>query len=62
MKNIFKTRYRIVIDKFAGFTAQFRYWWMPFYLQLGGVNTHITADRCEAYIRLYMNNPVRYIS
>ena len=35
----FRTRYRIVLDTYSGFEAQYRPWWSPCYLQIGGTNT-----------------------
>ena len=47
---MFKTRYRIVGDRYAGYEAQYKLWWLPFWLQMG-INTHMTADAAEAFIR-----------
>ena len=47
MRRIFRTRHRVVRDGFLGFEAQFRYWWMPFYMQMwhtGMTNTHRTVE------------------
>lgn len=42
--NFFKTKYRIVSDNFAGFEAQFKVWWFPFWIQCFGVNTRATLE------------------
>jgi hypothetical protein len=47
---MFETRYRIVRDHFAGYEVQFRYWWMPFYLQ-GKVNTHPSLEKAKEYVK-----------
>lgn len=42
--------YRIVKDRYAGYEAQFRYWWLPIWWQCGPLcNTHATIDRAEAF-------------
>lgn len=40
-------KYRVVVDCYAGYEAQVRYCWWPFWLQLDGCNTHNTFR--EAY-------------
>lgn len=49
----FRTRYRIVTDKFCGYEAQFRWWWMPFYMEMGFTNTHTTVERARSFIASY---------
>jgi len=48
--NIFKTKYRIVKDNFAGYEAQFRYWWMPFWKQINFTNTSSTIENAKKII------------
>lgn len=36
---MFKTKWRVVMDGYCGYEVQFRYWWMPFYMQYG-INSH----------------------
>lgn len=43
----FKTKYRIVEDGYAGYEAQFKYWWMPFWKQIGWTNTSSSIERAE---------------
>jgi hypothetical protein len=53
LADLFRTRYRVVGDRYLGFEAQFRYWWMPFYMQMWGAgpaNTHRTVDDAERFI------------
>jgi len=47
---VFRTRYRIVVDHYAGYEAQFRYWWMPYYMMVGGLNTCSTIRTAEDLI------------
>ena len=49
MDGFFKTRYRIVRDRYAGYEVQWRYWWMPFYVQ-GATNTHCSLASAQRYI------------
>lgn len=49
----FKTRIRVVRDRYAGHEVQFRHWWMPFYFQLGGTNTHRTLEEAICYAQNY---------
>ena len=51
--NIFRTRYRIVKDDYAGYEAQYRHWWMPFYIQVNGVNTRPTLEACRKLIEFH---------
>ena len=48
--DFFKTRYRVVSDKYCGFEAQYRHWWMPFYLQCFGTNTSSTLEGAKFVI------------
>ena len=48
---VFRTRYRIVTDAYAGFEIQFRYWWMPFWMQLDIINTYSTLEAAEDHIK-----------
>ena len=50
-----ETRYRIVTDEYLGYEVQWRYWWMPFYVQ-GAMNAHRTVDDAENYI-VYLRKP-----
>ncbi len=48
-----KNRYRIVSDDYAGYEVQIKRWWFPFWIQCGLCNTHLSADRAEAYARAH---------
>lgn len=41
--------YRIVTDDFAGYEAQWRAWYWPFWTQIGFCNTHPSADAAEQF-------------
>lgn len=32
---MFKTKWRIVTDDYAGYEVQYRWWWCPFWVQAG---------------------------
>jgi hypothetical protein len=49
-------RYRVVRDYYSGYETQiFRFWW-PFWVQVGGTNTHSTAAKAEAFARQHAMN------
>ena len=54
-------KYRIVRDSYAGYEAQVWRIWFPFWVQLGGGNTHTSADQAEHYIRSRPGSFVRYV-
>lgn len=47
---MFKTKYRIVTDRYNGCEVQFKWWWLPIWLQ-GSPNTHTTLDAAKKYAR-----------
>ena len=53
--NFFKTKYRVVTDSYLGYEAQYKPWFLPFWLQLNGINTHPTIEKalemCKAFKR-----------
>ena len=53
--NFFKTKYRVVTDNYLGYEAQYRPWFLPFWQQLNGTNTHPTIEKalemCKAFKR-----------
>lgn len=56
MRKKFQTRYRIVRDKHAGYEAQLKKWWWPFWWQISAgngffVNTHRTVEDAEEFIK-----------
>lgn len=61
MSQLFRTRYRIVRDRWLGYEVQFRWWWMPFYVQ-GRTNTHVSVRQAEEYVEFLRKGPVvKYI-
>jgi hypothetical protein len=50
MKNIFKTKYRIVRDQYMGYEVQYKCWWFPFWVEHGFTNTHKTIEEARGYI------------
>lgn len=44
LKNMFKTKYRVVTDKYSGFEAQYKVWWFPFWVQCYGTNTSFSVN------------------
>ena len=40
IKSFFKTKYRIVKDRYLGYEAQRKVWWFPFWVDFGLGNTH----------------------
>ena len=49
-KTIFKSKYRIVADRFGGYECQKMRWWFPVWLQMGYTNTHSSMDAAKKYI------------
>jgi hypothetical protein len=45
-----RNSYRIVPDRYCGYEAQFRLWWLPIWFQCFGVNTRGTLEAaiCKA--------------
>ena len=52
-KNRFKKRYRIVRDNFGGYECQVKHWWLPFWFELNGTNSHRTVELARAFIDTY---------
>jgi hypothetical protein len=46
----FKTKYRIVTDNYAGFEAQFKPWYSPFWTQCNTINSSISVERARIVI------------
>lgn len=53
---LFRTRFRIVRDNYAGYAAEFRWWWMPFYMEVNGINTFRTPELAEDLINKHRRN------
>jgi hypothetical protein len=52
---MFKTRYRIVTDRYLGYEVQSRIWWFPFWIQCKDdryycTNTHPTIEKAKEFI------------
>lgn len=59
--SIFRTRYRIVTDNYSGYEAQFRRWWMPFYVQCFFCNTSTNVDRARELIKRHAQSVIEVI-
>ena len=44
-------KYRIVRDNYCGYECQVWRLWFPFWLQMNGVNTHISLESAIHYIK-----------
>jgi hypothetical protein len=44
-------KYRIVKDDYCGYECQVWRLWFPFWLQMNGVNTHISLESAIDYIK-----------
>lgn len=56
-----KNRYRVVADRFAGYEAQVKFWWLPvFWFQIDGCNTSGTLYRARTIIDRHKNQRVYY--
>lgn len=58
---MFKTKYRIVTDKFNGYEVQVRKWYFPIWHQ-PTINTHISIEMAKEYIKNHKqrSQPVYY--
>lgn len=52
-----KRYYRIVRDSYAGYEAQWRPWWWPFWSECFGTNTSKTMEEAEMLAK-HHRNPV----
>ena len=52
---MFKTKFRIVTDEHSGFECQQKVWWIPFWFQMDGTNTHRTIESAEEFIFKHIN-------
>ena len=43
-------KYRIVRDKYCGYECQVWRLWFPFWVQMNGVNTHISLESAIDYV------------
>lgn len=44
IKALFRTRYRICRDDYAGYEVQYKLWWWPFWMGCYGINTWPTLE------------------
>lgn len=60
-----KNKYRIVEDSYAGYEAQIKRWWWPFWVEIGDplTNTHLSIDRAEKFIEKHrkVGKVVKYL-
>ena len=52
----FKTKYRIVRDKYCGYEAQFRPWYSPVWWQCFGINSgnlETARQTCDRHFQYY---------
>jgi len=55
------SRYRIVVDRYNGYSCQYWRWWFPVWIQIGWTNTHKTIKEAEEYIRGSIDLVVKYV-
>lgn len=48
---LFRIRYRITTDVYLGYQVEFRYWWVPFYIQVDRANTWGSLELAKAYLK-----------
>ena len=51
LKNFFKTRYRIINDKFFGYEPQFKPWWCPCFLHFNG-DSNCSQEQSLRYLSI----------
>ncbi len=54
--NFFKTKYRVVTDNYLGYEAQYKPWFLPFWQQLDGINTHPTIEKALEMCKTFKRN------
>ena len=59
---IFKTKYRIARDAYAGYEAQYKPWWSPFWMQCYGLNTMPTVDLARKLCFQHATEVVEYVN
>jgi len=58
---MFKTRYRIVKDRYCGYEVQQWCWYWPVWVCCAFSNTHTTVERAERWLDGYRNRVVKVI-
>ena len=58
----FEPKFRIVRDNYAGYEAQVKTWYFPFWRQINFTNTSLTVERAKGVIERYKKGikPSRY--
>lgn len=51
MSRLFKNRYRIVPDNYAGYEVQIRRWWFPVWIEKGFTNTFSSIKAARNYAK-----------
>lgn len=63
---IFKNKYRIVTDMYAGFEVQYWKWWFPFWIQLSDVrflcNTFPSIEQAKYFIERHKAREIPFKS
>lgn len=54
---MFKNKYRIVTDEYAGYEVQIKRWWFPFY-RMVGVNTFNSIERATKFAKTHSKRHV----
>jgi hypothetical protein len=57
---MFKKRYRIVRDTYAGYEVQVKRWWWPWWT-CHGFNTHLSLESAKRYAEQLKNPVVVYL-
>jgi hypothetical protein len=57
-RSIFRTRYRIVRDGYAGYAAEFRWFWCPFWFECFFVNTRSSLERAKEVVEAHRGKTV----
>jgi hypothetical protein len=58
---MFKPRYRICRDPFAGYEPQVWRWWFPIWQEAGFWKTFTTVEEAEIWIRGQAREVVKYL-
>ncbi len=59
-KKVKTNKYRVIRDKYAGYEAQIKRWWFPFWLQIS-VSTSSTVEGAVKTCKNHHNKVVKYI-
>ena len=49
--NICKRQFRIVTDQFLGYEVQVKFWYWPFWQEVGFANTHTSIKCADKFIK-----------